>query len=95
MRSGFFILANVNKPQRCARTQEEKQRGRIRKQYQSFDRLIAQRLPPMTGSFFGTMIGGWTSDKIVAQLGRICKSPPRNHRNQINPQSKGGILLWG
>lgn len=37
MRSEFFILANVNKTQCCARTPEEKQRGRIRKQYQSFD----------------------------------------------------------
>ena len=74
MRSEFFILANVNKTQCCARTPEEKQCGRIRKQYQSLNRLIAQRLPPVTGSFFSTIMGGWTSDKIVAQLGRICKS---------------------
>lgn len=53
MRSEFFILANVNKPQCCTNArQKENSAGESGNSIN----LLAQRLPPMTGSFFGTIM---------------------------------------
>ena len=72
MRSEFFILANVNKTQCCARTPEGNSAG---ESGNSINRLIdCAEVAARDGQLFSTMMGGWTSDKIVAQLGRICKS---------------------
>lgn len=48
----------------------------------------------MTGSFFGTIMGGWTSDKIVAQLGRICKSAAtKSSESNKSPEQRGNFAL--
>jgi hypothetical protein len=91
MRSEFFILANVNKTQCCARTPEEKQRGRIRKQHQSLD---CAEVAARDGQLFSTMMGGWTSDKIVAQLCRICKSAAtKSSESNNSPEQRGNFAL--